>query len=104
MQHLRLAVVEAARVPGDVIAAVALVEVLVGGAVEARQALDLVVHRVRVHEVHDDRAAQAVGGVDQGLQFLRRAEARRAGEEVGHVVAERAVVGVLLTAMSWTVL
>ena len=37
-----------------------------------------------------------MGGVDQGLEFFRRAEAAAQGEEIRHLVAEAPVVGMLL--------
>ncbi len=54
-----------------------------------------VLHVVGVHEVHDDGDAQLVRPLHQRLQLLGGAEARRRGEEVRHMVAERSVVGVL---------
>lgn len=39
--------------------------------------------------------AQAVGGIDELLELFGRAEAGRDGEEVGDLVAEGGVVGVL---------
>ena len=72
------------------------VEILVVGAVEVVQAFVRVLHRVAVDEVEQHAHAQAVGGVDQVLQFLRRAEARGDREEVADVIAERAVVRMLL--------
>ncbi len=52
------------------------VEILVIGAVEQVQALLRVLHRMAVDDIQQHANAQAVGGVDQRLQFLRRAEAR----------------------------
>ena len=53
MEHLGLAVVEQQRVPGGMLAACAGVEVLVVRAVEARQALGLVLDGVAVDDVKD---------------------------------------------------
>ena len=90
------AVVEALRVPRRVLAALAGVEVLVAGAVEVVEALGEVLDGVGVDDVQQDGEAEAVGGVDEVLEVLGRAEARGRGEEVRDVVAEGAVVGVLL--------
>ena len=51
---------------------------------------------MRVNQVEEDTQAHPVGGVDQFLQLLRRAEARRDRIKIAHVIAEGAVVGVLL--------
>ncbi len=96
MQDLDLAVVEAARVPGPVQPPRPVVEVLVQGAVEAAEALDLVGGGVGVNQVHDHRDPLTVGGVHQGLQVLGGPEAGAGRKEIGHLVAERGVVGVLL--------
>ena len=96
VNHFVLAVVEAERVPRRVLPPVVAVEILVVGAVEAAQTLDLVLHGVRVHDVHDDGDAAPVSVVDEGLQVVGGTESRRGGKEARHVVAERAVIGVLL--------
>ena len=95
MQHLRLAVVEAARVPRAVPALGAVVEILVGRAVEEREAVPLVLHGVRVDEVHDDPQPHPVRCVDEALQVLGRPEARTRREEAGDVVPEAAVIRML---------
>ena len=94
VQHLRLRVVEAQRIPAGMLAPAPLVEIGVAGAVELRQPLDLVLHRVGVHQVDDYPEAAAVGGVHQRLELIRRAETARDREEIRNVVAEAAVVGV----------
>ncbi len=96
VQDLDLAVVEAARVPGTVPAARPAVEVLMQGPVEAAQALDLVGYGVGVHQVHDHGDPRAVGGIHQRLQVVRGPEARAGGEKIRHLVAEGAVIRVLL--------
>ena len=71
----RFGVVEAAGVPCGVEAAWAVVEVLVGGAVEVGEPFDFVFDGVGVDEVDDDGEAERVGGVDEGFEFFRGAEA-----------------------------
>ena len=75
--------------------AVAAVEVLVRVASKVAQTLNLVLHSVRVNDVHDDSDAILVCFIHQLLQFLWRAETATWSEEVGNVVAETAVVRVL---------
>ena len=95
VEHLRLVVVEALGAPGAVVSPAALVEELVGRAVEEVDALQGVAHRVGVHHVQQHPQAHAVGLVHQVLQVVRVAVAAGAGEEVAHLVAEGAVEGVL---------
>ena len=71
-------------------------EILVGCAIEITESLEFVLHGVAVHEVHDDLHSSAVYIIDEGFEFVRRAEATGGGEEIGHVVSEGAVIGVLL--------
>ncbi|VTR68605.1 hypothetical protein DESC_710101 [Desulfosarcina cetonica] len=96
MNHGRLGVIETAAVPGVVVAARTGVKVLVLRAVELAQALDRVGDRMGVHQVHDHGQPVSVGRVDQGHEIFRWPETRRRGEKAGHMVAERAVVRVLL--------
>ena len=96
VHHLVLAVVEAERIPRRVFAAVVAVEVEVVGAVQTAEAFVLILHGVRVHDVHDDGDAGSVSGIDERTQLVGGAEAAGGREEARHVVAERAVVRVLL--------
>ena len=75
VEHLRLGVVEAARIPGRMLAARPFVKVEARGAVLARDAFDLVSDRMRVNEVHEHAQPHAVGLVHQGLELLRCSEA-----------------------------
>ena len=75
---------------------VAGIEILVGVAGKIAQTLDFVLHGMRVNDVHDDGNALGMGRIDKGLQLLGCAETARRGKERTHVVAEGAVVRVLL--------
>ena len=95
MEHVRLAVVEAARIPGLVPALRSGVEILAVGAVEARKAVALVLDGMGMHEIHDHPQAHAMRRIHERLEVLGRAETRRRREEAGHVVAKAAVVRML---------
>ena len=79
-------------------AAVALsgFEVLPAAAVKVIEPLGHVFDGVTVHDIEQHADAQPVRGVDEVFEILGRAEAVAGGEEGGDVVAEGAVVGVLL--------
>ena len=96
VEHGVLAVVEAQRVPCRVLTLAVAIEVEVVAAVEAPQALHLVLHRVRVHDVHNHRNAARVGIVDEVLELLGGAKAARGGIEARHMIAKGAIIRVLL--------
>ena len=96
VQYLVLAVVEAAAPPCGMIPRGSGVEVEVFPAVETAESFDFVGNRMGMDYVHDYGDAHPVGLVHQGLEFLRSAEAGAQGVEIAHLIAERAVVGMLL--------
>ena len=95
MQDRGLAVVEASAVPGGVLAAVAFVKILIESAVETRDAIAFVFDAVRMDQVDDDGETEAMGSVDQFLEFLRGPKAAAGSEEAADMITEGAVVGVL---------
>ncbi len=74
----------------------ACVEVKVIRAVKKGQAFVRVLDAMAVDDVHDYGNALAVGVVYQCLEFIRGAEAGTQGKEIGHLIAEGAVIGMLL--------
>ena len=64
------------------------IEVLVFSSVKASQSLNLVLHGVRVHDVHNHGNACLMGIVDEVLQFLGCAEAAAGGIETRHMIAK----------------
>ena len=94
--HLRFGVVETPRVPDVVIAARTIVKKLIGRTIVAGNAFELVLDRMRMHQVHDHLQPHAVGGIDQLFQLIRRAKARGRCEKGTDMIAEAAVVGMLL--------
>ena len=74
----------------------AVVEVEVFPSVKLTEAFKGVLDAVAVDNVHDDGYAFSMGVVHQGLEFLGGAEPGGKCEEIGHLIAERAVIRVLL--------
>ena len=72
------------------------VEIKVLTAIEQAKSLILITATMRVDDVHHDSDAHPVRSVHQLLELLRGAEAGAQGEEIRHLIAERAVVRVLL--------
>ena len=95
VQDLGLSVVEAPAAPRRMPPLAAGMEVLPVSAVELRQPVALVGDGMGVYKVHYDAQPHSVRSIDQRLEVVRRAEARRRGEEGAYVVAEAAVVGML---------
>ena len=72
-----------------------IVEELPSRAVEHVQSLGGVAHGVAVHHVQQHPYAHLVGGIDQILQIVGLAEPAGGGIEVGNLIAEGAVIGML---------
>ena len=77
VKHGILAIVKAQRVPCGMLTLVVAVEVQVASAVKTAQTLNLVLHGMRMDNVHDDRQASGMSIIDEMFQFLGGAEARR---------------------------
>ena len=95
MENAGLAVIEALGAPGRMLTLFAVMEELPDSAVEHIDALGGVLDGVGVDQVQQDPDAHRVGLVDQILQVLGFAEPGGCGIEVGHLVTERAVIGML---------
>ncbi len=78
------------------LAASVAVEVEVVAAVNTAQTLVLVLDGVAVHYVHDHGDAERMGLVYQALQVVGRAETAGGGVEAADMIAERAIIGMLL--------
>ena len=96
MQHIVFSVVEAQAVPRRVLMAVTWVEILVWVASEAAEPLDLILCSVAVDDIHDDGDTHAMRGIYELFQIFWRSESGAWREEGRDVVAEAAVVRVLL--------
>ena len=96
VHHLVLAVVKAEAVPCGMLTPVSLAEILARVAGKVAQPLVLILHGMAVYDVHDHGNAHRVSLVDERLQFLRRAETAAGSEETAHMIAETAIVRVLL--------
>ena len=95
VQHLVLTVVKDLGVPGGMVPLAPCVEELVVGAVKLVDALPGIFGGVGMDHVQKHRQTQLMGLVHQGLQFLRGAEAGGGGKEIGHLVAEGGIIGML---------
>ena len=81
MDDIVLAVIKAEAVPCRMVVPIAGIKILVGIACKVPEPFRLIARRVTVHEIHDDRDAHAVRGVDELLELLRRAETGAGREE-----------------------
>ena len=91
-----LAVVEAARAPGRMMSLPSVIEIESFGSVEESETFSLIVHRVRVNDVHYHCDAQSVSFVHKGLELFRSAKTGTEGIEIGHLIAERSIVRMFL--------
>ena len=96
MDNIILAVVEAQAVPGRMFVTVTGIEELIGVAAEIAEAFHFVLDGMAVDDIHDNRQPHFMGGVNELLQIFRRTAAAARGKEGADMVAEAAVIGVLL--------
>ena len=96
MEHFVLAVVEAEAIPSRMLPTIAVMEILIAGTIEVTESLEFILHCMAVHEIHDHMHAATVRVIDESLQFIRRTETAGSCKEVRYMVAEGAVIGVLL--------
>ena len=96
MHSLVLAIVKAARPPCRMTSLRTSVEIQVLASVELAEPFGLIVNRMRMHYIHHDSDSEPMGIIHQGLELLRCAETRAERKEIGHLIAERAVIRMLL--------
>ena len=96
MDDIVLAVIKAEAVPCRMVMPIAGVKILVGIACEVPEPFRLIARRVAVHEIHDDRDAHAMCGIDELLELLWRAETGAGRKERAHMITEAAIIRVLL--------
>ena len=73
-----------------------VVEILIRRTVKIAETFQLVLYGMRMYDIHDDSNAAFVCLFDELLEFFRRTETRRSRKEVRYMVAERAIVRMLL--------
>ena len=95
VQHGRLGVVKTTAVPCGMLTTGSFVKILVERAIKTGNAIALVLHAVGVDEINDHGQPEAMGGIDEFLEFLRSAKPRAGGEKATHMIAEGTVVGML---------
>ena len=96
MQHFVLTVVEAETIPCRVLAATTVMEILIAGTIKFTETLQFVLHRMAMHEVHDDMHSTTVGIIDEGFEFIGRSETAAGSKEIRYMVSEGSVIRVLL--------
>ena len=96
VEHCILAVVEAQRVPSRMLAAAVTIEVEVVAAVKSAQTLNLILHRMRVHDIHNHGNSTRVRVVDKVLELLGGTKAARSCIETRHMVTEGTIIGMFL--------
>ncbi len=93
MDNRNLTVIETPRIPCLVTPPRAVMKILVRRSVEATQALDLVIHRMGMDQVHNDPQTGGVRGIHQFLELLRSSKPGRSGEKIRNMVSEGCVIG-----------
>ena len=96
MDYVVLAIVEAERVPCRMLVHGSRIEILVGVASQVAETLHLIFHGVGVDDIHDDGDALLVGRINEFLEFFGSSESAGGSEEGAHMIAEGAIVRMLL--------
>ena len=76
--------------------AVARIEILVRVASKVAESLNLVLHGVRMNDVHDHSYPQTVSLIHQFLELFGSSESRTERKEIGNLIPERSIVRVFL--------
>ena len=96
LNHLVPPIVKAAGIPVRMMAALPGQEIHASGTVKIIQTFRLILHGMGMHHIQQHGDVQAVRLVNQVLQILRRAETGGRSEKGGNVIAEGAIIGMLL--------
>ena len=96
VDYLVLAVVEAEAVPGRMLMTVARIEILVRIAGKITKAFQLVLHCMRVDDVHDDGNTVLMGSINEILQLFWSTETAAGCKEAAHMITERTIIWMFL--------
>ena len=96
VHHLILTIVEAETVPSWMLMSVARIEVLVRITGKIAETFHLVLHCMRVNDIHNDSYAILMGCINERLEFLWGSETAAGSKEAANVVTEGSVVRMLL--------
>ena len=95
VEHTGLAVIKTLGPPGGMIPLGSVVEELPGRSVEHIDSLSGILHRVGVDHVQQHPDSHGMGSIDQVFQVLGPTEPAGRGKEIGYLITEAAVIGVL---------
>ena len=93
VDDLILAIIETKGIPCWMFTTTSLHEVLATITGKVSQAFNLVLHGMRMHNVHDDSNAHLMRLVNEFLQFFWCTETAGRGKEVADMIAKRAIIG-----------
>ena len=88
MYNLVFAIIEAETIPSWMLVAIARIEILVRVASQIAESLHLILHGVRMHDVHNHGDAILMGCVYELLQLFRGTEATAGCKEATYVIAK----------------
>ena len=96
VNHLVLTVVEAETVPSRMFVTVARIEILVRIAGKIAKALNLVLHCMRMNDIHDNSNTILMSRINKILQLFRSTETAAGCKEAAHMITEGTIIWMLL--------
>ena len=96
MQDLMLAIIKTERIPGRMFTPPTIMKILMPRSIKTTHTLKLILYRMRMNKIHYYRNASTMCSINQSLQFLRCAIARRRCKETRYMISERAIIRMLL--------
>ena len=95
VNHAGLTVIKALGSPGGMVPLGAVVEKLPGRTVEHIDSFGGILHRVGMDHIQKHPDPHGMGGVYKIFQVLGSAEPTGRGKEIGHLIAEASIIGML---------
>ena len=89
-------VVKATRSPQGVIPPISGVKILIVTTIKAAQSFFLVIHRMRMDNIHNHPDPHTMSSVNQGFQLIRCPETGTHGKEIRHLITERTIIRMFL--------
>ena len=96
VHHLILTIVEAETVPSWMLVSVARIEVLVRITGKITETFHLILHCMRVNDIHNDSDAILMSCINERLELLRGSETAAGSKEAAYVIAEGSIIRMLL--------
>ena len=89
-------VVKTTRPPQRMIPSLARVKILIVTTIKAAQSFFLVIHRMRMDNIHNHPDPHTMSSVNQGFQLIRCPETGTHSKKIRHLITERTIIRMFL--------